>query len=213
VSGAAVSEPVQRVAVVGAGATGLCAARHLLQRGMDVTVFEMGSSVGGLWVYDNDNGRSPTYKSLHINSEAAVTAYEDFPFPDGTPLFPSHELVRSYLEAYARTFGVAERIRFNSTVAAVEPAGRDRWRVVLADGSAEVFDAVVAAPGHQATPSHPPFATASPATTCTCTTTGCRRCSSASACWWWAWATARWMRPPIWPEWPRPSPSWRGRRS
>jgi cation diffusion facilitator CzcD-associated flavoprotein CzcO len=69
------------VAVIGAGAAGLCAAKHLLQRGQQVTVFEHGSHVGGLWVYGNDNGMSPTYESLHLNSEHKVTAYEDFPFP------------------------------------------------------------------------------------------------------------------------------------
>jgi cation diffusion facilitator CzcD-associated flavoprotein CzcO len=148
---------MRRVAVIGAGAGGLCAAKHLLQRGMEVTVFEMGSCIGGLWVYENDNGRSPAYRSLHINSEAAITSYEDFPFPPGTPLFPPHAVVRSYLEDYARVFGVQERIRFNAPVASVEPIEGDRWRVVLADGSAEEFDAVVAAPGHQAQPSHPPF--------------------------------------------------------
>ena len=64
------------MAVIGAGAAGLCAAKHLLESGIDVTVFEMGGCVGGLWVYENDNGRSPAYRTLHINSEAAVTAYE-----------------------------------------------------------------------------------------------------------------------------------------
>lgn len=149
--------PARRVAVVGAGAGGLCAAKHLLQRGIDVTVFEMGSRVGGLWVYENDNRRSPAYASLHINSEAAVTSYEDFPFPPDTPLFPRHDQVRGYLEAYARAFGVDRRIRFNSRVTAVEADEDNRWRVTLARGESEVFDAVVVAPGHQAKPAHPPF--------------------------------------------------------
>lgn len=47
-----------RIAVVGAGAAGLCAAKHLLGKGMAVVVYELGSRVGGLWVYDNDNGLS-----------------------------------------------------------------------------------------------------------------------------------------------------------
>ena len=51
---------------------------------MDVTVFELGSDLGGLWLYENDNGRSPAYRSLHINSEARVTGYRDFPFPEDT---------------------------------------------------------------------------------------------------------------------------------
>lgn len=151
------ASPVRRVAVIGAGAGGLCAAKHLLQARLDVTVFEMGSAIGGLWVYGNDNGRSPAYQSLHINSEAAITAYEDFPFPPGTPLFPPHTVVRAYLESYAAHFGVDRVIRFRSRVTAVQPAGEQGWRVVLHDGTSAVFDAVVVAAGHQAVPSHPPF--------------------------------------------------------
>ena len=57
---------------------------------MAVVVYELGSRVGGLWVYDNDNGLSAAYKSLHVNSEARVTAYKDFPFPLTAPLYPDH---------------------------------------------------------------------------------------------------------------------------
>ncbi len=88
-----------RVAVIGAGAAGLCSARHLLNRGVETVVFEIGSCIGGLWVYSNDNGLSPAYDSLHLNSEARVTAYNDFPFPEGGPLYPDHRKVREYLEA------------------------------------------------------------------------------------------------------------------
>ena len=146
-----------RIAVVGAGAAGLCAAKHLLNDGVEVVVFEMGSALGGLWVYENDNGRSPAYESLHINSEAAVTGFEDFPFPPGTPLYPRHNQVRDYLVSYAEHFGVTPHIRYNTQVTAVEQARDDRWLVRLGDGQEEVFDGVVVAPGHQAVPSHPPF--------------------------------------------------------
>jgi dimethylaniline monooxygenase (N-oxide forming) len=159
----------EKIAVIGAGAAGLCAAKHLLGLGHNVVIFELGSYVGGLWVYQNDNGRSPAYRSLHINSEAKGTGYRDFPLPKDSALFPSHVEIRSYLEAYADKFGVRERIRFNSEVVAVEPdtaqepgPGRKTvgtgWRVTLADGSDEAFDRVVVANGHQAVPMDPPFA-------------------------------------------------------
>ncbi len=77
---------MRKIAVIGAGAAGLCAAKHLLGKGMDVVVYEIGTRIGGLWVYENDNGLSPAYLSLHVNSENKVTAYQDFPFPDGAPL-------------------------------------------------------------------------------------------------------------------------------
>jgi len=111
-----------RIAVVGAGAAGICAAKHLLAEGSEVVVYEMGSVIGGLWVYENDNGRSPAYRSLHINSEADVTSFEDFPFPRGTPLYPRHDVVRGYLVAYADHFGVTPHIRVHSAVERIEPA-------------------------------------------------------------------------------------------
>lgn len=40
---------VRRVAVIGAGPSGLPAARHLRDAGLDVTIFERQSKVGGLW--------------------------------------------------------------------------------------------------------------------------------------------------------------------
>ena len=120
-------------------------------------MFELGSRVGGLWVYENDNGLSPTYKSLHVNSENRVTAYKDFPFPDSAPIYPDHVQMAQYLEAYAERFGIRRHIRFRAHVTSV---ARDAsgWVVCLADGSRQAFDAVVVASGHQGVPSHPPFA-------------------------------------------------------
>ena len=161
----------QRVAVIGAGATGLCAAKNLLARGVEVVVYELGSCIGGLWVYDNDNGIAPAYQSLHLNSETRVTEYKDFAVPSDSPLYPDHAGVRRYLEAYAAKFDIARHIRFRSKVVDVAPHGA-RWRVTLAPGgvaaieatsAAELgngtasndFDAVIVASGHQGLPSHP----------------------------------------------------------
>ncbi len=148
---------MKRAAVIGAGAAGLSAAKHLIGCGMDVTIFELGSRIGGLWVYENDNGLSPTYQSLHLNSENKVTAYKDFPFPADAPLYPDHAEVAAYLEAYAQRFGLVPHIRFRTKVVSIEQDGQG-WRVGLADGTQPVFDIVVVASGHQGVPRHPPFA-------------------------------------------------------
>lgn len=149
---------VRKVAVIGAGAAGLCAAKHLLAKGHEVVVYELGTRIGGLWVYENDNGLSGAYQSLHVNSENKVTAYKDFPFPDSAPIYPDHAQMAQYLEAYADKFALRPYIRFQSQVTAVEQVAGGGWVVQLADETKERYDAVVVASGHQGVPSHPPFA-------------------------------------------------------
>ncbi len=148
----------RRVAVIGAGAAGLCAAKHLLAKGIDVVVYELGTCIGGLWVYENDNGLSGAYQSLHVNSENKVTAYKDFPFADSAPIYPDHVQMAQYLVDYAERFDLRRLIRFSSKVVAVERASGGGWEVTLANETHERFNAVVVASGHQGVPSHPPFA-------------------------------------------------------
>ncbi len=145
----------KRFAVIGAGAGGLCAAKNLVARGFEVAIFEIGSCIGGLWVYDNDSGLSPAYRSLHINSEARVSSFGDFPFPPDVALYPDHVEMRRYFEDYAAHFDLTRRIRFNTPVTAIVPQG-DGYRLRLGGGAEEVFDGVVVATGHQSEPRHPP---------------------------------------------------------
>jgi dimethylaniline monooxygenase (N-oxide forming) len=149
---------MRRAAVIGAGAAGLSAAKHLKEAGIAVTIFELGSRIGGLWVYENDNGLSPAYASLHLNSENKVTAYRDFPFPPDAPLYPDHAAVARYLENYADRFGLRDLIRFRSRVTSVERAAEGRWTVRMDGSPEECFDVVVVASGHQGVPKHPAFA-------------------------------------------------------
>lgn len=145
----------KRFVVIGAGAAGLCAAKHLVESGVDVTIFEIGSQIGGLWVYENDNGRSSAYRSLHINSEAKVSTFRDFPFPADAPLYPDHAEMKQYFRAYAERFDLVWRIRFNFRVVAVT-LGPQGLAVRLEDGEEDLFDGVVAASGHQSDPRDPP---------------------------------------------------------
>ena len=145
----------KRVAVIGAGASGLCSAKYLLQAGFDVTIFEIGSQIGGMWCYQNDSGMSSAYRTLHINTSRGVTRFSDFDFDADTQSFPDHVDMHRYLVAYAHHFGVTSCIRFNSRVTAIRPES-SRWLVELAGGATDTFDAVLVATGHLSTPLHAP---------------------------------------------------------
>jgi dimethylaniline monooxygenase (N-oxide forming) len=148
----------QRVAVIGAGACGICCAKYLLEVGFDVMVFEIGSHIGGMWCYGNDNGRSSAYRTLHINTSRGVTRFSDLDFDADTQDFPDHTDMHRYLVAYADRFGVTPRIRFRTPVVNVrpdfDPVRREapRWQLELADGSVEAFAAVLVATGHLTRP-------------------------------------------------------------
>ncbi|MFF4341449.1 flavin-containing monooxygenase [Kitasatospora sp. NPDC001540] len=138
-----------RVAVIGAGAAGLAAAKALLDQGLDVTVLERGTRVGGLWAGDDGPAGSPAYDSLHLNTSKGRTQFADFPMPAQWPDYPSAARVARYLADYADHFGVTERVRFGTEVETVA-RGADGWRV---DG--ERYDAVVVANGHNREPKWP----------------------------------------------------------
>ncbi|BAJ33256.1 MULTISPECIES: NAD(P)-binding domain-containing protein [Kitasatospora] len=147
-----------RVAVIGAGAAGLAAAKALLDQGLHVTVLERGTRVGGLWAGDDDGGGggdgadgagSPAYDSLHLNTSKGRTQFADFPMPAAWPDYPSAARVADYLAHYADRFGVTERIRFGTRVETVT-RDADGW---LVDG--ERHDAVVVANGHNRDPKWP----------------------------------------------------------
>lgn len=43
----------EKVAVIGAGVSGLAAARHLIDYGLDVTIYERSAKAGGVWYVDH----------------------------------------------------------------------------------------------------------------------------------------------------------------
>jgi dimethylaniline monooxygenase (N-oxide forming) len=143
-----------RVCIIGAGSSGIASCQVLQARGIEFDCFEKGSGIGGNWRYGNDNGMSSAYRSLFINTSRAMMEYATYPMPDDFPDYPHHTQIARYFEDYVDHFGFRDRIRFNTEVARVEPAG-DGWEVTLADGESHRYDAVVVANGHHWDPKYP----------------------------------------------------------
>ena len=148
-----------RVCIIGAGSSGIAAAKVLHEEGIDFDCYEKGDRVGGNWVFGNRNGMSSAYRSLHINTSRPRMEYSDFPMPKDYPMFPHHSQIAAYFDSYVEHFGFRDRIRFGTGVATCERSAEGTWTVTLDDGSSHRYDAVMVANGHHwdAAWPEPPF--------------------------------------------------------
>jgi len=137
-----------RVAVIGAGSSGIAAVKALHEKGFDVTCYEASDKVGGNWVFGNKNGMSSAYRSLHINTSRKRMEYTDFPMPESYPDFPHHSHIAAYFSDYVDHFGFRDSIRFETSVERAERGPDGTWTLTLDSGDAERFDAVLVANGH-----------------------------------------------------------------
>jgi dimethylaniline monooxygenase (N-oxide forming) len=135
-------------AIIGAGSSGIAAAKALHERGVPFRCFEASSRVGGNWVLGNPNGMSSAYRGLHTNTSRDRMEYPDFPMPASYPDYPHHTQIAAYLEAYVDHFGFRDRIRFETKVRHARRRDDGVWELELADGSVERADALIVANGH-----------------------------------------------------------------
>lgn len=154
------SDRVQ-VCVIGAGPSGIAAAKNVVQSGFDVVVFEKNEKVGGNWVFNASTGHSSVYENTHIISSKTWSEYEDYPMPDEYPDYPSHRQLQAYFESYAKFFKVFERILFKHTVTKVTRSEAGKWLVEYTDEAGtlhtKTFDQLMVANGHHWNPKYPEY--------------------------------------------------------
>ncbi|XP_042209897.1 flavin-containing monooxygenase FMO GS-OX5-like isoform X2 [Homarus americanus] len=161
------------VGVIGAGAAGLCAARHILAtRGMSPVVWEKSLQSGGTWVYTPQRGKdefdlpihSSIYENLKTNLPKEVMGFPDFPFPSGEESFLHHSQVLQYLDSYAEHYNLHPHIKYGHFVEEVKPVKQDEsytaWDITVRDlESKKVFtttcDALLVCNGHYSLPQMP----------------------------------------------------------
>lgn len=144
----------QRYCVIGAGSSGLAAAKNLRELGIAVDVLERNAELGGNWCYGQANSR--VYASTHTISSKRLTEYTDFRMPEHYPNFPHHTQVFEYLKSYAERFALRDAIEFETGVERLEPAG-PHWQVRLTSGERRLYEGVVVANGHNWDPRWPDF--------------------------------------------------------
>ncbi|WP_428261970.1 flavin-containing monooxygenase [Haliangium sp.] len=133
-----------RIAVIGAGISGITAARSLMQCGHEVVVFERLSELGGVW--------TRAYPEVRLQNQAAQYRLSDFDWPFTPDSNPTGDQVSRYWHAVVERFGID--VRLAHTIVRMDEhmdEHGDGWQLVCEHpgGREEYrFDFVVVATGH-----------------------------------------------------------------
>lgn len=152
-----------RIAVIGAGPSGITALKNLLDQGLGAVAFDRNEEVGGNWIYSENESHSSVFETTHIISSKTLSQYEDFPFDEFDPEtadYPSHEVLRNYFQAYARKFNLYPFIQFGTMVKECKWIDELHWQVTTEkDGieKTEQFTHLVVANGHHWKPRYPEY--------------------------------------------------------
>lgn len=137
----------KHVCVIGAGVSGLAAAKAFSTRGHKVTIIDKSGDLGGVW----EPARS--YPDVQTQSPKDLYRYTDKPMPASYPEWPKGPQVHAYLADYAKSYGLDRLLRLNTAVAGMRRRsdGKPGWTLDLKgpDGSAssEDFDFVAICTG------------------------------------------------------------------
>lgn len=131
-----------RVAILGAGAGGICSAIKLIEAGIDdVTIFEKSDGVGGTW-------RANTYPGAACDVPSHLYSFSFASKKDWTRKFAFQPEILEYFEDVADRYGLRPHMRFNTEVtAAAFDESTGEWTLTLADGETFVADVVISALG------------------------------------------------------------------
>ncbi|MCG8673523.1 MAG: NAD(P)-binding domain-containing protein [Pseudomonadales bacterium] len=139
--------------VIGAGPSGLVAAKNLLQRNIPCEIIEKHDDIGGIW--NIKNPQSTVYDNTYTITSREITAYTDFPFPEDSGDYIHHTKVLDYLRDYAVKNDLSSIIRFNMEVSKLERQG-EFWEVTCG-GTTYLYKGVVVANGHNWYPKYPDY--------------------------------------------------------
>ena len=145
-----------RVAVIGAGVSGIAAAYRLQQAHVDCTVYEKNDEVGGVW-WEN------RYPGCRLDTPNFAYSLSFAQKPDWPQQFSRQPEILAYLATVAQSAGMRRHIRFGCEVEAMRfDEQRAVWTLTIRDRSdtvsQEEFNAVITAVGILNRPSVPDFA-------------------------------------------------------
>jgi 4-hydroxyacetophenone monooxygenase len=142
-----------RVAVIGAGMSGLLAAHRLAQAGVDFVILEKDEDVGGTW-FEN------TYPGCRVDNPNHNYSYAFAQRHDWPLHFSTQDVLLDYFRHCADAFGLRPHIRFGTEVLSAAWSEADaHWTLQVRSRGGEeetlTVDAVVSAVGQLNRPRYP----------------------------------------------------------
>ncbi|CAH1793082.1 unnamed protein product [Owenia fusiformis] len=149
----------RKIAIIGAGASGLTAIKCCLDEGLDPVCFETADDIGGLWRYTEEvvDGQACVAKSTVMNTSKEMSIFSDFPAPKEFPNLLHNTLLMKYFRLYVERFDLAKHIRFKTSIKSVKRAenynATGKWILQISnvntlEQSTEIYDAVLVCTGH-----------------------------------------------------------------
>ncbi|HOA92711.1 MAG TPA: NAD(P)/FAD-dependent oxidoreductase [Quisquiliibacterium sp.] len=137
-----------RIAVIGAGASGIMAVVKLREAGhTDVHVFERASDIGGTW-------RDNRYPGITCDVPSHLYRFSFAPNPDWSRVCASGTEILAYLRSVYEAQDIARHVTFDVEVREARYAG-GRWTLETSNGRQGPFDAVITAMGILRHPLYP----------------------------------------------------------
>lgn len=153
---------MHKLAIIGAGPSGLASGVAAIKEGLAPTLFEMSYRLGGVWGPDKRSidDASTAWPGMRVNISRHTGTFADFSWPKEASDFPTTQEVYDYLCHYAQHHKLERSIRFNSPIIQIIPKDKHwlvRWQTDREQTQEESFDSVLICTSKFSHPFIPPF--------------------------------------------------------
>ncbi len=130
-----------RVAIIGAGFSGICLGIHLAKAGIEFTILEKAPSLGGTW-------RDNTYPGAACDVPSFSYCFSFEQKTDWTRKWSNQPEILGYMEHCAAKYGLMPHMRFDTEVESGRfDAAAGQWRLELVGGETVVCEVLISGTG------------------------------------------------------------------